>query len=70
MYAPNAVITIMMFDVEKTPVSVGNILNRFIQPRQNVSLQNSSTPTPTLNAQQNAALLLGSVDEEDRANLR
>jgi hypothetical protein len=70
VYAPNAVITIMMFDVEKTPVSVGNILNRFIQPGQNVSLQNSSTLTLTLNAQQNAVLLLGSVDEEDSANLR
>jgi hypothetical protein len=70
MHAPNAVITIMMFDAEKTSVSVRNVLNCFIQPGQNVSLQNSSTLTLTLNAQQNAALLLGSVDEEDRANLR
>jgi hypothetical protein len=66
VYAPNAVITIMMFDADKTSVSVRNILNRFIQPGQNVSLQNSSTLTLTLNAQQNAALLMGSVDEEDR----
>jgi hypothetical protein len=59
-----------MFDAKKTSVSVRNILHRFIQPGKKVSLPNSSTLTLTLNAQQNAALLLGSVDEEDRANLR
>jgi hypothetical protein len=70
VYAPNAVVTIMMFDAKKTSVNVRNILNRFIQPGQNVSLPNSSALTLTLNAQQNEALLLGSIDEEDRANLR
>jgi hypothetical protein len=53
MHAPNAVITIMMFDVEKTSVSVSNVLNCFIQPGKNVSLQNSSTLTlSTLNKMQ------------------
>ncbi len=46
------------------------LLHRFIQPGKNVSLPNSLTLTLTLNAQQNAALLLGSADEEDSANLR
>jgi hypothetical protein len=48
----------MMFDAKKTSVSVRNILHRFILPGKNVSLPNSSTVTLTLNAQQNAALLL------------
>jgi hypothetical protein len=41
-----------------------------IPPGQNISLPNLSTLTLMLNAQQNAALVLGSVDEEDGANLR
>ncbi len=70
VYVPNAVVTIMILNAKQTSASVRNILHRFIQPGKNVLLPNSSTLTFMLNAQQNAVLLLGSVDEEDSANLR
>ncbi len=69
-YAPNAVVTTMMFKSKKTSVSVINILHCFIQPPgQKVSLPKSSTLTFMLNTQQNAVLLFGSVDDKDRAKI-